>query len=137
MINQKIVITRIDNYMNDILTRTYMFEFAIEDKPITINLELTKQNNPTVKVKDVGEAKSIREFTEEQLAGLKKQVSIYTKNLDWIDNLPKVFGSSCSKDLSCVCNTDDICACNIGTSIIKCPRSVIEVPEPANNLVVE
>ena len=133
---QKATMTRVDSYMNDILTRTYMFDFTVNDKTIVINLELTKNNNPTIKVKDVENAKSIREFSDENIQTLKKQVGIYTSKTDWIDNLKTVFGSICSNKLSCVCN-GDTCRCNHNNNVITCPSSVVQAPEPANNLITE
>ena len=134
---QKLTMTRVDSYMNDVLTRTYMFEYTASEKTVVINLEITKNNNPTVKVKDIDNSKSIRDFSDEEIQGLKSKIGLYTKNTEWVDKLKTIFGSVCSNKLSCICNSDDTCRCSHNNNVITCPRSVVEAPEPANNLITE
>lgn len=126
-----ISIKRIDSYMNEILTRDYVVEMLYNEQTINFTLELEKDNDPKVKANEVAEYKSIRDLTEEEVNVLKSNIKVYNLDESLIDTLRDVFKTKCSKELSCLCNNDEICQCTFGNGIIACPRTLVE-PEEEN-----
>ena len=117
---KSLVVNKIDNTMNEKLTRNYKIDYVIDNETININIELTKNDNASIKVNELQNAKSIRDFSQDDLNKLKTTTSPYIKDTKWIDELQKIFGTKCTKELTCICNVKT-CSCELNDRIIECP----------------
>ena len=122
------IINRIDTTMNDVLTRNYIIEYKDDNTTANINIELTKDNNPTVKGKEYESFKSIRDMSDEEINVIKNNVKVYTESTDIVDNIREIFKTKCNTSLSCICN-GDTCSCTYNNSIINCPKDLVKVEE--------
>ncbi|MBR6073611.1 MAG: hypothetical protein IKP76_04760 [Bacilli bacterium] len=119
-------ITRYDQTMNEKLTRNYNIDYQINGEDYNINIQLDKnENTNNIKVNEIDNAKSIREFNQAELNTLKTNLKPYFNKIDWVDDLQKIFGTKCTKDLKCVCDNTK-CTCELNDRIIECPLGTVE-----------
>ena len=124
----EINISKVDNTMNEKLTRIYKIDIMNEDFEIGLNLELKKEDNTSIRINNIENTKSIREFSQEELNLVKNNLKIVTPDVDWVDKLPKIFATKCTQDLTCVCD-DKSCSCELNDKIITCPLGSVKQKE--------
>ena len=122
-------ISKYDQTMNDKLTRNYKINSNVNNEEVSINIELSKNDNESVKVSEIENAKSIREFNQDELNTIKTNIKPYINNVEWIDKLQKIFGTKCTSDLKCVCDTR-VCSCELNNRIIECPLGTVQSTTP-------
>ena len=119
-------ISKYDQTMNDKLTRNYKITYNVDGEDVDINIELNKNDNTNIKVNEIENAKSIREFTQEELNTIKTNIKPYVTKTNWIDKLQKTFGTKCTSDLKCVCGADK-CSCELNDRIFECPLGTVQL----------
>ena len=110
--------------------REYEITYDTDKYVSNISLSIEEEKTSTVKKREITDYKSIRDLTDEDIRNIKINLEPYYKDVKVIDSIQEMFKEKCDSSLNCVCeDNEDECSCTYKSSIIKCPRELVVVPE--------
>lgn len=111
--------------IGDLTEKNYIVTFDRDNLVTDIIIRLEEDKNPIVKKQDITNFKDIKDFTDEDYARVKNNVSYYWKNTQFVDEIRHYYKEKCVLGMQCVCENELTCSCDYNGTIITCPKELV------------